>query len=141
MAKANRVLSTPRRTAPSSRKPSSKSTTLRPGQVDAPAKVLTTNADGPSAVAVAEKSNHFGNPEEQLCDLARAASLAAFLTDELLTDGRTEQGSLYIYLPDQFAERLIFAADEVVRRVEALKQFYYDDGFNDLAVSRAKRAE
>jgi hypothetical protein len=52
-----------------------------------------------------------------------------------------QQGSLYIYLPDQFAERIIFAADEVVRRVEALKEFYYADGFDYLARSRAKRTE
>jgi hypothetical protein len=138
MAKAKRVHSTPRRTAPSSRKPSSKSTTLRSGQVDAPAKVLTTNADGPSAVAVAEKSNHYGNPEEQICDLMRAADLCAYLTDDWLTEGRIQQGSLYIYLPDDFAERLIFVADEVRTRVSALKEFYYNDGF---ARSRAKPAE
>jgi hypothetical protein len=40
-----------------------------------------------------------------------------------------QDGSLHIYLPDQFAERIIFAADEVVRRVEALKEFYYAHGF------------
>ena len=42
MAKAKRVLSTPRRTSPSSKKSSPKSATVCPGQVDAPAKVHAT---------------------------------------------------------------------------------------------------
>jgi hypothetical protein len=90
-----------------------------------------------------EKSNHYGNPEEQICDLFRAADLAAFITDDWLTEGRTApgSGSLYIYLPEDFAERLIFVADEVRTRVRALKEFYYDGGFDYLARSRAKRPE
>jgi hypothetical protein len=105
------------------------------------AKVPTTNAEGPIAAAAEEPRNHYGNPEEQICDLMRAADLCAYLTADWLTEGRTApaSNSLYIYLPDDFAERLIFVADEVRTRVGALKKFYYDDGFE--ARSPAKRAE
>jgi len=94
-----------------------------------PAKIDTTTAKGgPVAAGAEEKSDHFGNPEEQICDLFRAADLSAYLTDALLTDGLAlpGSGSLYIYLPEDFAERPIFAADEVRSRVRALKEFYYN---------------
>jgi hypothetical protein len=141
MAKAARKNITPRRTAPSSQKSSPKSATARPGQVDAPAKIDTAVPAIWVPPGSREKCNHFGNAEEQICDLMRAASLSACLTDDLLTEGRTAtgSGSLYIYLPEEFAERLIFAADEVTRRVRALKNFFYNDGFDDL--DRATPAE
>jgi hypothetical protein len=147
MAKAARKNITPRRAASSSRKPKSKSArdpglisairagtvVVRPGQVDAAAKAHTTNdgAQPPLATYHGEKINHYGNPEEQICDLMRAADLCAYLTADWLTEGRTApaSNSLYIYLPDDFAERLIFVADEVRTRVGALKRFYYANGF------------
>jgi hypothetical protein len=86
---------------------------------------------------------HYGNAEEQICDLFRAADLSAYITDDFLTEGRRVpgSGSLYIYLPESFAEKIIFAADEVRTRVNALRKFYYDGGFDDMAVLGGKRAE
>ena len=78
--------------------------------------------------AAEEKSNHYGNLEEQICDLLRAADLSAALLESLLSGGRLEKDSASIYLPDQFAERLIFAAYEVEKRALALKDFMYGGG-------------
>jgi hypothetical protein len=126
MAKAARVNSTPRR-----KKSSQSSNTDRAGQGDVPAKIDTTNAKGPIAAAAAEeKSNHYGNAEEQICDLLRASDLSASLLERLLTEGRIDQDSASIYLPHQFAERLIFAAYQVRERAEALKAFMTAGGFD-----------
>jgi hypothetical protein len=96
------------------------------------AKTQNTNygARPPLATHHGEKINHFGNPEEQICDLMRAADLSAYLIEEVLSDGQRDQkDSGYVYLPDQFKGRLVFVAYEVRNRVEALKEFYYADGF------------
>jgi len=81
----------------------------------------------PSA-ASDEKTNHFGDLEEQICNLLRAADLSASVLENLLEEGRIERDSVSIYLPDQFAERLIFAAYQVKERAQALKDFLYSDG-------------
>jgi hypothetical protein len=95
-------------------------------------KIQTANNEAQSPFAafgdVEEKSNHYGDLEEQICDLLRAADLSATLPESLLSEGRIEKNSANIYLPDQFAERLIFAAYEVEKRADALKDFMYGDG-------------
>jgi hypothetical protein len=52
------------------------------------AKVHAINAEAPVAAGPQEKRNHFGNAEEQVCDLLRAADLSATLLESLLTEGR-----------------------------------------------------
>jgi hypothetical protein len=76
--------------------------------------------------AAAEKRNHYGNMEEQICDLLRAADLSAALLDDTLSEGNVaRENSSCIYLPEQFQERLIFAAYEVQKRAQALQDFMY----------------
>jgi hypothetical protein len=78
--------------------------------------------------AAEEKSNCYGNMEEQICDLVRAADLAESLLEDTLSEGRAHGGGpLSVYLPEQFQERLIFAAGEVNNRARALKDFFYRD--------------
>jgi hypothetical protein len=78
--------------------------------------------------SAAEMSNHYGNVEDQICDLVLAADISATLLEGLLKGGRLESGSNSIYLPDQFQERLIFAAYEVEKRARALKDFMLAGG-------------
>jgi hypothetical protein len=91
-----------------------------------------TSANAPKnaapGAAADEKTNHFGNLEEQICDLLRAADLSVSALENLLEEGRIEKDSVSIYLPDQFAERLIFAAFQVKERAQALKDFLYSGG-------------
>jgi hypothetical protein len=72
-----------------------------------------------------EKSNCYGNMEAQICDLVRAADISATLLEDTLSQGRVAGGAMSIYLPDQFQERLIFAAYEVEKRARALRDFFY----------------
>jgi hypothetical protein len=78
--------------------------------------------------AAEEKRNHYGNVEEQICDLVLAADLSATILEGLLSGGRLENKSQTIYLPEPFQERLIFAAYEVEKRARALKDFMYAGG-------------
>ena len=86
--------------------------------------VVDTAAD--TAPAAAEEGNCYGNMEEQVCDLVRAADLAASLLENTLSDGRAHGGGsdLHVYLPEPFQERLIFAAYQVLERAQALKDFH-----------------
>jgi hypothetical protein len=70
-------------------------------------------------VASAEKRNQNGNVEEQICDLLRATDLSATLLEGPLSGGRRENCSS-VYLPEQFQERLIFAAYKVEKRRRVL---------------------
>jgi hypothetical protein len=72
-----------------------------------------------------EKSNCYGGLEDQICDLVRAADISATLLEDTLSQGRVAGGPLNVYLPDQFQERLIFAAYEVEKRARALRDFFY----------------
>ncbi|MDA9400901.1 MULTISPECIES: hypothetical protein [Bradyrhizobium] len=75
----------------------------------------------PGADARPEPSrNHYGNLEEQICDLVRAADIAATLVEIALKQAHPES------LPAGVEERLIFAAYEVEKRAKALRDFAYD---------------
>lgn len=58
--------------------------------------------------------------EGQICDLVRAADIAATLIETALKEGHPES------LPADVEERLIFAAYEVDKRAKALRDFAYD---------------
>jgi hypothetical protein len=44
--------------------------------------------------AAAEKRNHYGNLEEQICDLLCAADLSATLLEKMLSDNRQNSSSV-----------------------------------------------
>jgi hypothetical protein len=77
-----------------------------PGQVNAPAKIDTTNTEGPIAAAAAEKSNHYGNlrPRESRRSLRISYRRLAHR---------------WAYTAGFAVQRLIFVADEVRTRVNA----------------------
>lgn len=79
-----------------------------------PIRVATT--DGRPA----RPENQYGELEEQICDLVRAADIAATLVETALKDAHPER------LPAEVEERLIFAVYEVDKRAKALRDFAYD---------------
>jgi hypothetical protein len=72
-----------------------------------------------------EKANHYGNQEDQVCDLVHAADVSASLLEHYL-DAPKDNADL-IYLPANFAEKLIFAAYEVEKRAKALRDHLYPE--------------
>lgn len=66
----------------------------------------------PAAATESEASNHYGNVEEQICDLVRAADIAATLLETALKDAHPER------LPAEVEKRLIFAAYQVDKRAK-----------------------
>lgn len=81
-----------------------------------------------------ERTDQFGNLEEQVGDLYRAADLAANVLEDTLNSqrlspdyfGKERDVSDLVHLPAQFTERLLFAAFEVEKRASALRDFIHD---------------
>lgn len=88
----------------------------------------------PAAPAALKKSNHYGNLEEQIGDLYRAADLIAHLLEETLDHerlapdafGKGRDASDLVLIGVQLQERLLFAVYEVEKRASALRDFCHD---------------
>lgn len=94
---------------------------------------LVGNVD-PAAPRVAQKSNQYGNLEEQIGDLYRAADLIAHLLEATLDHerlspdffGKARDVSDLVMIGPQLQERLLFAVYEVEKRASALRDFCHD---------------
>jgi len=74
-----------------------------------------------------DKRDHNDSTEDQICDLVRAADLAAYVLEHTLTeqrvdpDGNANATSVLVRISDETNERLMFAAYQVLNRAKELR--------------------
>jgi hypothetical protein len=74
-----------------------------------------------------EERNHYFSIEDQVCDLVQAADLAAYVLEHTLTEQRVDPAHAgghtdLVMISSKTAERLMFAAYQVLNRAMALRE-------------------